>query len=145
MVGGGIEFHLPRPDGRLRAVIIGCGFLVFIWLSPEDNHTIPVIGVGLVLTLVLTLRWVLRNLGGKSFPIRYLPLVGLIIGAVVGLGTSVTTAGLMFFKNALHAHIFLDFPPNMMLAILGRAPFWATAGALGGLGIGILCLAWSKR
>jgi len=49
----------------------------------------------------------------------------------------------MFFKNALHAHAFWDYPPPMVVAMLTRAPSWTLAGGLAGLGIGCLWV-WRK-
>jgi hypothetical protein len=68
-------------------------------------------------------------------------VLGLLLGAADGLGTSVATAVLMFFKNARHAHVFPDYPAGMIIAVLERAPLWAAAGALAGLSIGLAWLA----
>ncbi len=64
---------------------------------------------------------------------------------MTGLGGSVATAGLMFFKNARHAHVFPDYPAGMLLATLERAPMWAAAGGLIGLSVGLGCLALYEK
>jgi hypothetical protein len=46
---------------------------------------------------------------------------------------------LMLIKDGLHAHLFPDYPFGMIVDILGRAPLWALAGILAGIG---LLLAW---
>jgi hypothetical protein len=68
------------------------------------------------------------------------PISAALLGGIVGLGGALSSAGFMFFKNALHAHAFWDYPPGMVGAMLSRAPSWALAGALAGLGMGCLWL-----
>lgn len=131
--------RIPTRSRRLRWLTLGYGILVFLWLSPEDNHVAPIAVLGGGLSALLVILMVTGRLGGKEIPARYIPLVGLALGAITGLGAALTTAGLMLFKNALHAHIFLDYPPGLMLDILARAPVWTLAGGLAGLGLG---LAW---
>lgn len=119
---------------------MGYGLLIFIWLSPEDNAVWPVALIGLGLALLSTVWLIQRRLGGSVFPARYVLIGGILLGGIVGLGGALSATGLMFFKNALHAHVFWDFPPAMVLAMLTRAPSWALAGGLAGLGIGCLWL-----
>jgi hypothetical protein len=84
---------------------------------------------------------VMNKLGGRTSPVSYILPGAAILGVITGLGASITTTGLMFFKDALHAHLFPDFPPLMMLAILQRSPVWAVAGGLAGAGVAFLWLA----
>jgi hypothetical protein len=72
---------------------------------------------------------------------RALPLAGALLGAALGLAAALTAATLMFFKNALHAHVFLDYPPALIGAMLARGPVWLLAGALLGLGAALGWLA----
>lgn len=131
---------IPQPGRRIRLLVMGYGLIVLLWLSLEDNQTEPVVALGVVMALLGVALLCLNTMGGKTIQADYvLPsLVG--AGIITGLGASVASAGLMFFKTALHAHLFPDYPPLMMLAVLERAPVWAVAGGLFGLGIG---LAWS--
>jgi hypothetical protein len=131
--------QLPKPNRQLRFIIIGCGLLLFVWFTPEDQHVWPatLLGFGMV-TLVIVWN-ILTRLGGKFVPTVYVLVGAVIVGVVVGAGTSVATAGLMFFKNALHAHLFVDFPTPLLLAVLERAPAWGLAGGLLGMGA---ALAW---
>jgi hypothetical protein len=87
--------------------------------------------LGAGLALLLALRVVPHPRAAPAWAV-------VLFGALLGAGTSVAAVGLMFFKNALHAHIFLDFPPALLLALLSRAPGWALAGALGGCGVVLL-------
>jgi hypothetical protein len=131
--------QLPKPNRRTRLFIIGYGLVLFIWFTPEDNHVWPATVLGLGMAALLLIWNVLSKLGGKTIPRQYVVLGAVLLGAVVGAGTSVATAGLMFFKNALHAHLFVDYPTPLLLAVLERAPAWGLAGGLVGLGA---ALAW---
>jgi hypothetical protein len=136
-------FYVTVPNGRLRTITLVYGLLLFVWLSPEDNTVWPVaiLGVGLAL---LSLTWLVRRrLGGSAFPARYMLLSAALLGGIVGLGGALASSVFMFFKNALHAHAFWDYPPLMVVAMLTRAPGWALAGVLAGLGIGCMWI-WYK-
>ncbi len=124
-------------------ISLAYGLMLFVWLTPEDNTVWPVavLGVGLAL---LSLMWLIRrHLGGSGFHGWYVPIGAALLGGIIGLGGTLATAGLMFFKNALHAHAFWDFPPGMVVAMLIRAPSWALAGGLAGIGTGLLWV-WRK-
>ena len=136
-------FYVTAPNGRLRLMTMAYGLLLFVWLTPEDNAVWPValLGVGLAL---LTMVWMVRRrLGGSAFPARYVPIGAAVMGGSVGLGAALAAGGFMFFKNALHAHVFWDFPPEMVVAMLTRAPAWALAGGLAGMGMGCLWI-WQR-
>lgn len=134
-------FTLPVPASFARTVTVLYGVLVFIWLSPEESQVWPValLGIGLA---GLTIMWTVGKwLGGRELTLLQVAALGLLAGALVGLGGNVAASALMFFKNALHAHAFPDFPPRLLLALLSRAPLWAVAGGLAGLGAALLWLA----
>ena len=131
--------QLPTPNRRTRLLIIAYGLLLFLWFTPEDNQVWPVTLLGLGLATLVVLWNVLSKLGGKVLSIRYLTAGALVLGVLIGAGTSVASAGLMFFKNALHAHLFVDFPTPLLLAMLERTSAWGLAGGLVGLGA---ALAW---
>jgi hypothetical protein len=133
---------IPHPGRRIRLLTVGYGLLIFSWLSPEENQVWPVALLGLGLSLLGLILLVINKFGGKTVPAAYVVPCTTILGLMTGIGASITTTGLMFFKDALHAHLFPDFPPLMMLAILQRAPIWALAGGLAGAG---LALAWLAR
>jgi hypothetical protein len=130
---------IGRVGRRIRLIAMGYGLALFLWLSVEDNTVWPVtlFGVGLsALMLILTFS---DKLSGRQIPMRFLPLTAAAFGGLMGMGTAVATAALMFFKNAVHAHVFLDYPLGLMIAIVQRSFVWAAAGALMALG---LVLAW---
>ena len=127
----------------LRLAAVGYGVAFFLWLSIEDNAIWPAVLFGLGLATLLLFFTFLDKLEGNIVPVAVLPLFGILIG----MGTAVTAAALMFFKNAVHAHIFWDYPPGLVFAILQRALVWAAAGGLAGLcvALGWLWLKSSKH
>ena len=133
--------HLPRRGRRARLIAIGYGILIFLWLSPEDQAVWPTVLLGAGLAGLVILLWLLGRYGGRHLPARYVPAVTTVVGAGIGLGTSLATVALMFFKDARHAHPFPDHPPGLLLAILERGPVWALAGGLTGLALGLIWLA----
>lgn len=137
--------RLPRPGRRARMVALPFGLLALLWLSLEDTAVWPVSLLGLGLSALLNLFLALDKLGGRAIPRIYAPPLAALLGILIGLGASIAAAGFMFFKNALHAHVFLDFPPGLMLAMLERAPAWALAGGLSGLGLSLIGLVFSGK
>lgn len=141
---GGCRYSMltiPIADRRTRLLTMAYGLILFLWLTPEDNRVWPVALLGAGLAGVLLVRWVLNTLGGKAVAARWIVPGALLLGILAGAGACVATVGLMFFKNALHAHVFVDFPAPLMLAMLERAPVWAAAGGLVGLGAALAWLA----
>jgi hypothetical protein len=132
---------LPTRGKQFRNIALLYGVIVFLWIPVEDFQTLPVVIFGTGLALMLLLGWILGRLGGKTIPIGYLPIAAALVGAVAGLGAVIATVGLMFFKTSLHAHVFPDYLPTQMLAMLERAPMWTIVGALIGLGLSLLHLA----
>ncbi|MCC6895367.1 MAG: hypothetical protein IT321_21275 [Anaerolineae bacterium] len=114
------------------------GLLLFIWLTPENDS----VGVAVVLggaLAVLVVLWGVRSWAAeRAVPARYLPAAGVLAGAVSGVGSALAAGGLMFFKNALHAHAFWDYPPLLIAGVLERAPAWGMAGGLVGLGLAFI-------
>lgn len=132
-------YRLPRR--KLRWWILLYGVIVFLWLSPEDDHVLPVVLLGLSGSALLVVSWLIDKFGGQLFATRETLFITIGAGGVIGGGTSAITAALMLFKNARHAHLFPDYPALMIGAILERAPIWGLAGALVGLSIGLVWLA----
>lgn len=131
--------RVPFRSRHLRWLVLGYGVLILLWLSREDNSVAAVALLGCGLSVLLAIFGVTGRLGGRLISTRYVLVGGVSLGALAGLATAVSVSGLMLFKNALHSHLFLDYPPHVMLGILQRAPVWTLAGALAGLG---LALAW---
>ncbi len=134
--------RLPSTGRWPQRLALIYGAALFLWFSVEDNTVWPVTLFGLGLAMLIMGLTTLGKIGQKVIPVRALLPLAAWFGGLTGLGTSIATAGLMFFKNALHAHVFLDFPPGLMLAILERAPVWGAVGMLVGCGLGLGCWAF---
>lgn len=131
--------QVPSRRRWLRWLTLGYGILTLLWLSREDNDVAAAALLGCGLPVLLAAFEATGRLGGRLISRRYVLAGGVALGALTGLATALSVAGLMLFKNALHSHFFLDYPPHIILGILQRAPVWTLAGALAGLG---LALAW---
>lgn len=137
-----MEIVFPRAGRRLRWAIIGCGLVIFLWLAPEDSAVLPAVMLGAAASTLATTAWALRRWGGGQMSLRFFVALMTGLGLVAGLGTAPATAALMLFKNVQHGHIFPDYPLGLVGAVLGRAPLWAFAGALAGLGAALIWQAW---
>lgn len=102
-------------------------------MSLEDTSVVPPVALGLSISLLVAVSQLKKN---KT--LRSGLLVLAMIGAIVGLGTAFAAGLLMLVKTGWHAHIFPDYPLGMILDTLRRAPAWAAAGGLFGLGVGFL-------
>jgi hypothetical protein len=129
-----LTIQIPKSGRRTRWLATLCGVLIFLWLTPEDNHVEPVVALGTLTSVMVVWLWS----AGKTIPARWFPAVAALLGATTGLGASLITALLMLIKNVQHSHVFLDFPPGMIGAIIQRAPAWMLAGALIGIGLALL-------
>lgn len=130
-----------RNQRRLRWLLIIYGVVVFFWLGPEDNHIWPVTLLGVFGAVLMVPQWMLGRVGGQQLSRRDVLLLLSLGGALMGISANLFTVGLMVLKNARHAHIFPDYPGGLLLAMLERAPVWAAAGGLIGLGLGLVLIA----
>jgi len=142
----------------VRTDAIVYGIALFVWTRVEDNAvwTAAAFGVGLM--------WVIF----KPHPLPPSPdgegersamtpplnmergrgggvVLALLRGALIGGGGAVAAAALMLLKNGLHAHAFPDYPFGVIAALIARAPVWAAAGALVGVGVSLLRSTLPKR
>ncbi len=114
------------------------GLGILIWSGYEDRDALAVTALGFSAAACFT-QYLLSSSRGHSAPAPGRELsFAVLSGTLIGTLTALATALLMLFKNLRHAHVFPDYPLEMMLAILQRMPYWALAGGLAGLGIGIL-------
>lgn len=128
---------LPQLGSRSRFAMIGYGLLILIWLSLEDTSSLSVAFLGTGLAFLILVFSLLNRIGGQSFSLKQSFFGIIILGAFTGALAAICTTLLMFFKSSWHGHQFLDYPPQMMLAMLSRALAWSVAGLLMGLAIGI--------
>lgn len=128
---------------RLFASIYGVA--VLFWLSLEDNSVLPVTLIGTGFALLLLALWLRNAWGGRRFGVRvWFPALVICGGAAGGLA-ALTVAALMFFKTGWHAHIYPDYPPQMILAMLERIPAWSASGALIGLAMALMLYARQSK
>lgn len=129
---------IPVRSRHTRWAIVVYGLAVFLWSGPESTQVWPVVLLGMCGAGLSAYVWITPRLGGRRLqPPTLLALFG-ALGIAVGLGTAVLTVALMLFKDIRHAHLFPDYPPLLLGAVLARAPVWMIAGGLIGLGLGML-------
>lgn len=121
-------------DQLRRGALLLTGLAILFWSGLEDSDTSAVTLLGALSSISLTL-WLLSRLAARP-ALKPLPVA--LAGALLGALAALCTAALMLFKNLRHAHIFPDYPAEMLLAVLERLPVWAIASGLAGLGIGLL-------
>ena len=115
------------------------GVAVLLWLQVEDNRVMTVVLFGLGLSMLVAWHKAAR------LHRRAALMEAALLGAIVGAGTALATCGLMLLKTGLHSHIYPDYPPAQMIAILSRMPIWALAGALSALGLALARRVWRDK
>ena len=110
---------------------------MLLWSSLEDRDARAAALLGISVAIALTLQ-ILGRLPSAPFKPANNPGLAALAGLLCGALAPLVSAGLMLFKNLRHGHIYPDYPAPMLLAMLERWPQWTLAGALAGLGIGIL-------
>jgi hypothetical protein len=138
-----MTLRLPVLPRSFRWLVIAWGGAIFLWISLEDNPTLPVAILGVGSAALITLSRLFGRIGGHQIRLRSAWLGAPLVGGVVGAVAAVFTALLMFLKTAMHAHIFPDYPTAQILAMLQRAPAWGAAGVL--IGLGYMLAWWSMR
>ena len=121
-------------DKIRRSALLLTGLALLLWSGLEDNDTTAVTLLGWLTSVMFTQWFLARMAAGQPAKVTDIGLAGLLVGAFASL----CTAALMLFKNLRHAHVFPDYPAEMLLAVLERLPIWSIAGGLAGLGIGLL-------
>ena len=119
---------------RFRNTALLYAAITLIWLQLEDSQVFPVVLLGTAGAALLVFHWLrgwlnLRRPGPRAWA------EAALAGALVGLTATLTTALLMVLKAGMHGHVFPDYPPGQILALLGRAPTWTLAGALAAVGL----------
>ncbi|MGJ3239503.1 MAG: hypothetical protein ACFE0Q_12405 [Anaerolineae bacterium] len=132
--------HLPAIGTRTRFLLAGYGMLLIFWLTLEDRGTLSVTILGSGAMLVFGGAWIRQRYSLAPLPL-HIWFPGMILsGGVLGAGAIVTTATLMFFKSAWHAHFYPDYPPSLIAAMLARLPVWALSGCLLGFAVALFTL-----
>lgn len=135
-----MQITLPQLTLPLRLVLWAYGGLILFWLTLEENSVIGVTLLALGASLLSLLVNVVRRWGGHRISAQTFVGLSCLAGALIGGGTSLGAALLMFFKTAWHSHVFPDYPVPLMLAMLERLPVWMIAGVLLGAAYSLLML-----
>jgi hypothetical protein len=107
--------------------------LLLLWLFTEDFHE----GFVIIMAGVLVSAGAASYISSKLPRSEYYWLHHLVIGSLAGLAVSPVAMILMALKTGIHAHETPDFTPLQMARVVELTPFWASAGLLVGLGVGI--------
>jgi len=139
-IGDKMMFPIPSPTYKNRLLIIASGIVILVWSGLEDNQVWGVVFLGWVIAVISIMTVIISRYGRQTYPVKSLMLFSPIIGMSIGASASVITALLMIFKTIRHSHIFPDYPPQMILAILERLPIWALGSGFITLGIFLLLI-----
>lgn len=138
----GMTITIPHPNLFSRLLTIAAGITVLIWSGFEDNNVLGVTVLGWMLATVLVTVLTLSRYGGQKITHSEFLKLSPLWGAIIGASATLAVVLLMLFKDIRHGHIFPDYPPQMMLDMLTRLPFWSVSG---GLILLAIALFWSLR
>ncbi len=120
---------IPQTDYKTRLIALSLGITIFLWLSLEDNNVIGVTLLGWISSFSIISFGLMSRYAGLTLSSKRLLFAGFGYGAMIGAGANLSTAFLMLFKDVRHAHVFPDYPPQMILAMLERLPIWTISMA----------------
>lgn len=136
--------RIPPLTNRYILFIIGYGVAILGWLTPEEN-SIWIVGLlGWGLAYLLTGLFIRQRWGGRTLSTRMTIVVAPVVGALIGVAATGLTFLLMLMKNVQHSHLVLDFPSEVVLGILQRAPLWAAAGLFATLAFVLIYLTFRR-
>ena len=122
-----------------RLAMTAAGILILLWSGIEDRDVLTVTALGCSLSLTASLFYARAHFTRRTL------WHSALTGAAAGALSNIATVLLMLFKNLHHAHVFPDYPPALMLAMLERLPLWTLAGSLAGLGLCLLLKALAQH
>lgn len=133
-----MQISIPSSGYKMRLIALGWGILIFLWSSIEDNNVSGVTVLGWITSLIVVSFGLMSRFGGICISGKKSLMAGAGIGAIIGASASLSIAILMLFKDVRHAHIFPDYPPQMIVAILERLPIWTIGTACIALGLTLM-------
>lgn len=140
-----MNWTVPPRTLWLRWNAIACAVAIFIWSTPEEDRLIYPALLGTWLAVSLLWNWVSNRYAGRTLHGTRLLVAAAWFGAVTGAVSSLCAVLLMLFKDARHAHLYPDYPPALLGAMLARLPAWSLAGALAAVGVAMLLSALRRR
>lgn len=133
-------FTIPSPNYKNRLLIIALGIVILVWSGLEDNQVFGVVALGWIIAIVSVTNVIVSRYGGQSYSSSIVKKFSPLVGASIGASASVITALLMILKTIRHSHVFPDYPPQMILAILERLPIWTLSAGFIGFGLSLVWL-----
>jgi hypothetical protein len=140
-----MSFTVPPRSLFLRWNAIVCAVAILIWSTPEEDRPIFSAVLGAWLAASLAVGWLTGRYAGVVLRESRAMAAFVGLGAYLGAASNLCAVLLMIFKDARHGHMYPDYPPAMLGAMLARLPSWAFAGALVGLGAALYLAARSRR
>ena len=131
-------FTIPPLTYKNRLLIIALGIIILIWSGLEDNQVWGVVLLGWTLAIVSVAHFMMSRFANQSVDTIAFIKLSPLVGGSIGIIASLITALLMIFKVIRHSHVFPDYPPQLILAIIGRLPIWALCGGCVVLGLALL-------
>src|SRR5690606_5341653 len=129
----------------LRWNMIACAVAIFIWSTPEEDRPLYPALLGAWLAVSLVWRWMTGRYAGLNLKGSRLIAAAALFGVACGALSSICAVLLMLFKDARHAHLYPDYPPALLGAMLARLPAWSLAGMLAAIGTVLLLSAFRRR
>lgn len=119
---------------RFRNAALLYAAVTLFWLQLEDHQVLPVALLGTTGAMLLVYHWLRGRLQPQHHGLRPWAKAA-VSGALAGLLAAPATALLMVLKAGMHGHVFPDYPPGQILALLGLTPVWTLTGALAAVGL----------
>lgn len=135
---------LPHRTLWWRWNAIACAIAILVWSTPEEDRLIFPALLGVWLAVSIVWRTLTNRFAGQTLRGVRLIAAAALSGAASGALSSICAVLLMIFKDARHAHLYPEYPPVLLGAMLARLPAWTLAGLLLALGL-ILCLSTLRQ
>ncbi len=128
--------YLPSHIPYLKSAALLVGMYAAVWSALEGALLYDLLLA--VSALALFMAWLVTDrIGGRALPPGRAVALAIAAGAVYGTGVALLTLGLMALKTGLHAH-GPEYSTAQIVWVWRQAPLWAVAGALAGLGLGLV-------
>ncbi|MDX1412898.1 MAG: hypothetical protein R3293_01845 [Candidatus Promineifilaceae bacterium] len=133
---------MPKKVPGLKWILIIYAAAAVVWAVLEGNLGWTVL-LGFLTSSILVGWMIQKILGGREISISVWIAAAAFTGLLWGIGGSVFTLFYMALKTGLHAH-GPEYSGLEVNWVIQQIPFWAAAGLLGGVGIGLLSSAISR-